>query len=341
MSVTAGKNLSITKIEFSKLVYNTKDFSLGARNYLTSYDWKITTPTVTSTFSIPNTILNNQLIVGIKSFYTFSGQDSINFQWNSGTFSGSTGLQLGTTSSFSSYTMQVLYYLQWTCPNGFPYINLVTFLCQDSCAPYEYPDPVDLICKPCNNTLCYTCSGSNSNLCLSCAANYALTSGTCDCDMSANSKVLVSNSICYVCSNLQTQCTLCDYAGSSSLAYDATQFTCLDCNDAAGYFINSSNICVLCTLANCQTCASLTICSICNSGYGVNALGICSTCPLSNCAACYNLTACKTCVSPYILLNYNCTSCPVSCVCGGYTLPRKANGDCSTICGDGLIIATY
>lgn len=36
-----------------------------------------------------------------------------------------------------------------------------------------------------------------------------------------------------------------------------------------------------------------------------------------------------------------CKTCPMSCACGGYTLPRYANGDCSTVCGDGIKIFPY
>lgn len=151
----------------------------------------------------------------------------------------------------------------------------------------------------------------------------------------------MSNSICYLCSDLQSKCISCDYPADSSLPYDSTQFTCLDCNNTAGYFINPSAVCVVCSVGNCTTCATYNTCSICNSGYGVNSSGLCSTCPIDNCAACYNLTACKTCQTPYVVLNYACSLCPASCTCGGYTFPRKSNGDCSAICGDGIIISAY
>ena len=241
----------------------------------------------------------------------------------------------------SSYTAQVLYYLEWTCPPTFPYTNLVTFLCQDSCPAAYYPDNVNLICIPCSNQLCLTCDSSDSNICLSCPTNWGLNSNTCDCDSASNSKFLVSNTTCLICPNIQAKCILCDYSGSSAVAFDSTKFTCLDCDSTLGYFLNSNSTCVLCSLANCLTCDNLNACSVCNAGFGVNSAGICSTCPIDNCAACYNITACKTCVSPYVLMSYKCSTCPASCTCDGYTFPRKANGDCSAICGDGIIISTY
>jgi len=78
---------------------------MGARSYMVSYDWNIANPLVTTTFSVPQTILNNQLIVGLKSFYTTTGQTSLSFQWLPGTYSGYYGLQMVTSSSLASYVM--------------------------------------------------------------------------------------------------------------------------------------------------------------------------------------------------------------------------------------------
>lgn len=342
MTVTAGNNLTILGLAFSKIIYNASDFSIGARNYITSYDWVITNTSLSNNFiPLHYTVYNNQLILGIKSFHTY-GQNSLNFKWTSGGFNSTYGVLMNPTSVFTSFSPQVLYYLKWTCPAGYPYTDLATFLCQDSCPPYYYPDPVDLVCKPCNNTVCYTCNNSNTNICTSCDTNFALNNGTCECDMSSNSKILVNNNLCYICSNLVSNCILCDYSGNNSLAYNASYFTCLDCNTTANYFINANSTCSICTATNCVNCASLTTCKVCVTGYGVNSSGICSTCPIDNCATCYNLTACKVCSGAYLLMaNYLCATCPASCTCGGYTFPRKANGDCSTICGDGIIISTY
>ncbi len=84
--------------------------------------------------------------------------------------------------------------------------------------------------------------------------------------------------------------------------------------------------CNLCSLSHCNKCASLTQCSECNAvdSYYLNALYFCDYCDTS---LGYTLTAGK------------CNSCQVTCKCGGYTLPKKTNGDCSTFCGDGIIIS--
>lgn len=207
---------------YSKIFFDSSFFSLGSRNYLTAFDWTITNPNLSTNFlALPATVCDNQLIVGIKNFKTY-GQNAIIFKWNSGPYNSTHGVLLNPSSVFTSYSPQVVYYMKWTCPAGYPYTNLTSFLCQDSCAPYYYPDPVDLVCRPCNNTLCYTCNNTNTNICTSCDSNFVLSNGTCECDMSSNTKILISDRICYTCPNLLTNCILCDYSGSNSLAYNAS-----------------------------------------------------------------------------------------------------------------------
>jgi hypothetical protein len=222
MTVTAGNNLTITQIAYSKIFFDSSLFSLGTRNYLTAYDWQISNPNLSSNFfALPATVCDNQLIIGIKNFKTF-GQNAIIFNWISGPYNSTYGVLLASSSVFTRYSPQVVYYMKWSCPNGYPYTDLTSFRCQDSCPPYYYPDPVDLICKPCNNTLCYTCNNTNTSICTSCATNFVLNSDTCDCDMSSNSKILISDNTCFICSNLLANCILCDYTGSNSLAYNAS-----------------------------------------------------------------------------------------------------------------------
>lgn len=67
----------------------------------------------------------------------------------------------------------------------------------------------------------------------------------------------------------------------------------------------------------------------------------CYACPINNCQTCANQTACSVCSPGYLKINNLCFQCPISCTCGGYILPKKANGDCSTLCGDGYIIFPY
>ena len=74
MSLTAGFDLTISKIEFSKVFYNTQHFSMGARKCMFSYDWLISTPlTASNYFNLPAVAMNSQLIVGIKSLSVPTG----------------------------------------------------------------------------------------------------------------------------------------------------------------------------------------------------------------------------------------------------------------------------
>ena len=133
----------------------------------------------------------------------------------------------------------------------------------------------------------------------------------------------------------------CSYTGAASQPYDSAAFLCLTCNNAAGFFITPSDQCGACTVANCVTCSGISTCSVCNAGLGVDSTGQCSSCPVSGCQTCLNLTYCATCLTNFTISNGQCSTCSESCTCGGYTLPKYANGDCSAICGDGIIIFPY
>lgn len=91
----------------------------------------------------------------------------------------------------------------------------------------------------------------------------------------------------------------------------------------------------------CTTCLGYASCLVCNAGYGVTTYGTCSTCPIAGCQTCINTTACSVCQTGYSKINNLCYTCPVSCACGGYTLPKYSNGDCATVCGDGIVIFPY
>lgn len=134
---------------------------------------------------------------------------------------------------------------------------------------------------------------------------------------------------------------MCAYSGNTSIAYNSTEFVCLTCNTTAGYFIDPNNYCMTCSVSNCATCLGYSTCSVCNAGFGVTSSGTCSTCPITGCQTCSNISVCATCMSGYTNILGLCYTCPISCTCGGYTLPKYPNGDCSTICGDGIVIFPY
>ena len=148
----------------------------------------------------------------------------------------------------------------------------------------------------------------------------------------------MDNLTCFSCGDIVPYCTTCSYTGASSAAYDNTLFVCIGCNNTAGYFIDPSDLCSQCTLPNCITCSGLSQCSVCDNGYGLTASGLCSTCPVTSCLTCLNLTYCSVCSGGITPTNGTCQTCSQTCTCDGYTLPYLANGDCSAICGDGIII---
>jgi cysteine-rich repeat protein len=199
-----------------------------------------------------------------------------------------------------------------------------------------------MTCDPCLNTLCYTCNVLNTYNCLSCATNFQLITNNCYCDMTALTKVFVSNSSCYLCSDLQPECISCQYGGDPMQPYNSSDFTCLDCNNTGGYFIDMNNNCSSCSIAQCITCTGYSTCGLCNPGYGINAAGACSLCPLTGCSVCLSLTVCKTCIVGYQLVGgTTCSLCAQTCLCGGYTFPYLPNGDCSAVCGDSILISPW
>ena len=229
----------------------------------------------------------------------------------------------------------------WTCPGTHPLFDLTTKMCVDTCNPYNYQNTTDSTCRPCSNSLCYTCNQNNSNICLTCTTNWKVSGSTCICDTSTGQFHFI-NGYCYACGDLKSQCLSCSYTNNISLAYDSSKFTCLTCNNAAGYFIDPSDNCVGCSVSNCNTCIGYATCSVCATGYGVTDTGSCSTCPLSGCQTCASVTQCSVCKTGYTLMSdKTCKTCSMSCVCQGYTLPRYANGDCSTVCGDSIKIFPY
>lgn len=159
--------------------------------------------------------------------------------------------------------------------------------------------------------------------------------------MAAFDRVFTENSKCFLCSDMLAHCTSCDYSYNTSLSYNSSYFTCLDCNNTAGYFIDMNNLCSTCSVSHCVTCSGYSACSVCSPGYGLTASLQCSNCPLTGCTTCLNITTCSVCSTGYQKINGSCISCPVTCTCGGYTLPKMPNGDCSAICGDGIIIFPY
>ena len=228
-----------------------------------------------------------------------------------------------------------------TCSSPSYYKNLPTLTCVTSCAYYSYLNSSDRTCRPCTNNLCLTCNPLDPSKCLSCPTNWQLSNNNCICNTSAGTYLYI-NGICYSCGDSEPHCTLCVYSQATNLPYNSASFTCLTCDSSKGYFINPSDKCVGCSVSNCNTCIGYATCSVCATGYGVTDTGSCSTCPLSGCQTCASVTQCSVCKTGYSLMpDKTCKTCSLSCNCQGYTLPRYANGDCSTVCGDSIKIFPY
>lgn len=322
------------------------DYSLTSNKYLIFNELEVT-DTATSTFYPYAVQLTNNFMMGLKSFSTVSGQCILEYQWINTTVNSTYGAQIqasvpinSSACGLSGSVNTIFFFLAWSCPNPYIFFNITTKMCQTSCGPYTYTNVTDNTCHPCNNTICYTCSVNNSYICLTCDINYILVNNTCICDVSNYLYIYISPQ-CFSCDNLLTNCATCSYTASSLVPYDATKFICISCNSTLGYFIDSNNDCVKCTISHCTTCSGLLQCSVCQATYGVTSAGQCSTCPLDNCITCTNLTACSVCQAGYLKINNLCFSCPVTCTCGGYTLPKHSNGDCSTKCGDSILIFPY
>jgi cysteine-rich repeat protein len=197
------------------------------------------------------------------------------------------------------------------------------------------------------NSKCLSCESITAG-CLACSyddgnnGTLPYNPGLFSCD-ACDAEYLFIDGWCYTCAVATPYCITCSYTGNFSLPYDPSEMTCTACNSTAGYFLdtNNNNTCMPCSIPNCDVCSGATTCSVCNVGYGVTVMGGCSTCPILNCQTCLNLTYCSACLSGYTEISGLCYGCSSSCACGGYTLPKYPNGDCSTICGDGIIIFPY
>lgn len=97
---------------------------------------------------------------------------------------------------------------------------------------------------------------ANDNYCYSCLLNCADCSSSSDCKSCVPGYYL--NSSVLTCNLCPSFCLTCDQYNS---------VRCLSCQD--GYVLSLGNTCdqVLCTIGNCKYCASITVCSQCNTGY--------------------------------------------------------------------------
>ena len=133
MTLTAGYNVTITRYSFNQIFYTTSDWNTTVSPYLNAYSWSIADSTSSSNIFVDSTLVNNQFIIGIKTFTANIGQATLDFNAVYGTYSGNYGVQVQpSTPSNSSLTgltstvTSVLYMMSYTCPAGFPYLNITS-----------------------------------------------------------------------------------------------------------------------------------------------------------------------------------------------------------------------
>lgn len=172
---------------------------------------------------------------------------------------------------------------------------------------------------------CLTCSNNNANSCSSCPQTYVL---------------ITANGTCMLASSLKQNTNISPIMNCANQQLTGTTVTCSLCMQ--GYALTPSG-CAPC-ISGCQVCnpSALNQCVVCAAGYMLNSTNLCvksSTCPVGctacttfGCTACLDnmflnsafqcqyicLPPCSTCsaLNPYL-----CTSCLY-----GYTL---TNGQCT------------
>lgn len=196
---------------------------------------------------------------------------------------------LGTTTSVTSNQFVYLSFMYWSfkkriCPAGYPYFQISTALCFDTCPDGTYSNSTLYICPSCSYT-CLTCS--SFSICTNCdpVTNRYLNGTTC----SPNPGFFDNSTANAIsCNTALPQCLDC-----------TDQFTCINCS--TGYYIDVNNTCQPCNSAivNCTECSSATgtiICTQCDNGLVLSADGLtCAAPPCTdpNCIACVaNLSIC-------------------------------------------------
>jgi hypothetical protein len=179
MTLSVGFNLTVTRFSFNQIIYNSAGWDPLVSPYLNAYEWIISNSSSSnSIFQIDSVLFNNQFIIGLKTFYTTQGQSTLDFNAVEGTYSGFYGVQVqpSTPSNTSligleSSVVSVFYMMTFTCPTGFPYLNITDKQCQDICGGFGYTNTTDNTCRECTDPLCYVCNSSDPATCLGCETN--------------------------------------------------------------------------------------------------------------------------------------------------------------------------
>ena len=158
---------------------------------------------------------------------------------------------------------------------------------------------------------CLSCS--SANICTSCATEYQIN----------------SNHLCIAC-NIPN-CLSC-----------SNNNICSQCNGKDLVSTSSGNNCVTCNVSNCISCESNNICGVCSNGYDLSTVyfnnvrsTLCSLCSIANCQYCAssNNNTCSYCSNGFSLVNNSCVLCSYPCT---YC---NASGAC-TVCSTPYFIYT-
>lgn len=201
------------------------------------------------------------------------------FSFNKGSF------LLSTVGSYNFLNISIWSYRKRTCGASYPYYELSTNLCYDTC-PQGYVNTIGTTgkyCKSCDQfiTACQLCSSTGSS-CTKCYGNYVISGGGSSC----------------VCPNgYYTSATYTSYLDKCN----SCDNSCLTCNGP------SKNQCLSCSAG--KTLSSGT----CSCTHGTSPLGGCfSTCKDQGCQSCStNASLCQTCTSTFTLSGARC-SCGVN-----------------------------
>ena len=188
---------------------------------------------------------------------------------------------------------------------------------------------IDEDCEACYVIGCWHCDG-NSSYCTECNWAKGFTeqptnNRTCSCN-----ETLYLNTSSLTCVNCNASITGCRTCSRSSVCTECNAtanfvFNGTRCRCADGYYLNSNNVCVVCTEfhANCAACNS-TKCTSCSGDFIVNATGTncVRECNIVGCIDCHNTTVCNLC-APNSDFSSDLTACP--CLSGFFRTGTTAN----------------
>lgn len=182
-------------------------------------------------------------------------------------------------------------------------------VCLDGYYLSSTPKPGSQACQPCPLN-CLRCQNVNNiEKCSVCSEGAYLDTATQTCKAcplgakSCQDSTTISE--CLVGYQRSSNALFCTPCPENCLACPVSTEVCTTCNTS--YYLSSSK-CLKCTIANCQTCYSISsqqYCSVCAVGYYRQSTTSCLQCA-SNCQVCSSGTLCTQCKEGHYLASGNC-----------------------------------